>query len=93
MVKAEEVHLFELMEERRKESKQEHQLLHERISNMKDELLEEIRALREQQQKFNERMDQRVTNLERWKWGLVGGGAVAMFFIMGIQDVLLQFLS
>lgn len=93
MVRSEQFDLFELMEERRKESKQEHQLLHERVSNMKDELLTEIKALREQQQIFNEKMDKRVTNLERWKWILVGGGTVVMFFIMGGQDMLMAFFS
>lgn len=93
MVKSEQFDLFELMEERRKESKQEHQLLHERVSNMKDELLAEMKALREQQQIFNEKMDKRVTNLERWKWILVGGGTVVMFFIMGGQDMLMAFFS
>ena len=93
MVKSEQFDLFELMEERRKESKQEHQLLHERVSNMKDELLTEMKALREQQQLFNEKMDKRVTNLERWKWILVGGGTVVMFFIMGGQDMLMAFFS
>ena len=88
-----EINLFELMEERRLESKQEHQLLHKRVSDMKDELLQEIRALREQQQAFNERMDKRVTALERWKWGIVGGAAVAMFFLMGVQNVLLRFIG
>lgn len=88
-----EINLFELMEERRLESKEEHQLLHKRVSDMKDELLQEIRALREQQQAFNERMDKRVTALERWKWGIIGGAAVAMFFLMGVQNVLLQFIG
>lgn len=93
MVRSEQFDLFELMEERRKESKQEHQLLHERVSNMKDELLAEMKALREQQQIFNEKMDKRVSNLERWKWILVGGGTVVMFFIMGGQDMLMAFFS
>lgn len=93
MVRPEQFDLFELMEERRKESKQEHQLLHERVSNMKDELLAEMKALREQQQLFNEKMDARVTSLERWKWILVGGGSVVMFFIMGGQDILMAFFS
>jgi hypothetical protein len=93
MVRSEQFDLFELMEERRKESKQEHQLLHERVSNMKDELLTEMKALREQQQFFNEKMDKRVSNLERWKWILVGGGSVVMFFVMGGQDMLMSFFS
>lgn len=93
MVRSEQFDLFELMEERRKESKQEHQLLHERVSNMKDELLTEMKALREQQQFFNEKMDKRVSNLERWKWILVGGGSVVMFFVMGGQDMLMAFFS
>jgi hypothetical protein len=32
---------------------------------------------------MNRDMEKRVTALERWKWTFVGGGAVAMFVVMG----------
>jgi aspartate/tyrosine/aromatic aminotransferase len=65
-----EQRFYTVLDERRTEWQQEYRLLHERISNMKDELMHEFKTMREDQEK-------------RWKWTFVGGGAVAMFVVMG----------
>jgi methylthioribose-1-phosphate isomerase len=76
-----EVNLFEYVDRLRIESKEEHVRLHERISNMKDELLSEIKEMRKEQIEINQKMDERVTKLERWKWSVVGGALVVGFLL------------
>lgn len=78
-----EVNLFDFIQEVRKENKQEHDLLHKRISDMKDELLKEIKEMREEQSNINERMDDRITQLEKWKWTIIGGAIVVGFILAG----------
>lgn len=88
-----EINLFELMEKRNEESRKEHKLLHERVSNMKDELLAEIKEIRREQEFINKEMEKRVSALERWKWTLAGAGAVIMFFVMGGQEIISKFVG
>ena len=59
----------------------ESDLLHKRISDMKDELLDQMKSMRQEQQEINQKMEQRVTNLEKWKWSIVGGAIVLGFLI------------
>lgn len=93
MTQSEEVNLFSIIEERRRESKEEHQLLHERISNMKDELIKEMKDFNQKQIEINDSIDERLTTLERYMWMFVGGGSVAMFFLLGIKDYIFSFLG
>ena len=46
---SENVNLFEYINDLRKESRMESDLLHRRISDMKDELMAEIKAMRQEQ--------------------------------------------
>ena len=55
--------------------------MHKRISDMKDELLDQMKSMRQEQQEINQKMEQRVTNLEKWKWSIVGGAIVLGFLI------------
>lgn len=83
-----EVNLFEYVDRLRIEAKEEHVRLHERISDMKDELLNEIKEMRKEQQEINHRMDDRVTKLERWKWSIVGGAIVVGFVLADGIDMI-----
>ena len=96
--------VFKLMEERRVESQRQYELLHERISNMKDEIntdinkshnliMLEIKELRGEQRKHAVEVSNRLTNLEKWKWTIVGGAVVVGFFVSGGIDVIGKFLS
>lgn len=67
--------------------------MHERISNLKDELLAELKEMRKEQAHINKELEKRVTVLERWKWTFMGGGAVLMFFLMGGQSFLQIFFQ
>ena len=98
------IEVFKLMEERRMESQRQYELLHERISNMKDEInvdinnshkiiMGEIKELRGEQRRHAQEMSLRLTNLEKWKWTIVGGAVVIGFFLSGGIDVIGKFLS
>ena len=78
------IEVFKLMEERRMESQRQYELLHERISNMKDEInvdinnshkiiMGEIKELRGEQRRHAQEMSLRLTNLEKWKWTINSG--------------------
>ena len=85
--------IFDYINDLRKESKQEHDLLHKRISDMKDELLVEMKEIRKEQAEVNHRMDQRVASLERWKWTLIGGAIVVGFILSGGIDQISKLFS
>ena len=78
---SEKIDLYEYINDLRKENKMESDLLHKRISDMKDELMEQMKSMRQEQQEINQKMEQRVTNLEKWKWSIVGGAIVLGFLI------------
>jgi len=85
--------IFDYINDLRKESKKEHELLHKRISDMKDELLAEMKEIRNEQAAVNRRMDNRVTALERWKWTIIGGAVVLGFFLSGGVEAISKLLS
>src|SRR6056300_1110364 len=89
-----EYHLFQLLEDRRIESERRNEVLHKRIGELRDEMtqkidqshaeiMKEIRALRDEQREHAREMSERVSKLERWKWGIVGGAAVVGFILAG----------
>ena len=88
-----EVNLFEYVDRLRIESKEEHIRLHERISNMKDEILAEIKEMRKEQLSINHKIDDRVTKLERWKWSMVGGAIVVGFILADGIDMISKLIS
>ena len=88
-----EINLYEHIQEIRKENKEEHELLHKRISDMKDELISEIKEMREEQNTINNRMDERVTQLEKWKWTIIGGAIVVGFVLSGGLQIIQTILS
>jgi single-stranded DNA-specific DHH superfamily exonuclease len=89
---SDDVNLFEYINDLRKESKMESDLLHKRISDMKDELMSEMKSMRQEQQQINHKMEQRVNNLERWKWSIVGG-AIVLGFLISLGMNLTKILS
>jgi len=98
-----DIDLFQLMEERRKESEQRSDILHKRIGELRDELtqkideshrdiMREIKELRKEQNDHAKEMSKRVSHLERWRWMVLGGAAVVGFLAAGGIKII-QFLS
>lgn len=94
-------HLFQILEDRRVESEQRDAILHKRITEMKDELYEEvekshkeimveIREMKEDQRKHAReeadilhKMDTRISEIEKWRWLVVGAAAAVAFIVFG----------
>jgi hypothetical protein len=80
------------VEERKRLSEKEIELLHKRMSEMKDENIQDrktnqeelLRAIKELDANSNDKivaMSDRVAMLEKWKWAVVVGASVAGFFL------------
>ena len=88
----EQEYLFQLLESRRVEAQEHYETLHKRIGALRDELYEEvasshreimkeIKEMKEESKEHHEKMDARLTELERWKWVVVGGACAIGFFL------------
>ena len=75
--------LFILIEERRKETTEQYEVLHKRIGTMSDEfegelrqsmkdMAESIKDMKEKDDEHHKEMAERLTKLEMWKWYVVG---------------------
>ena len=80
--------LFILIEERRKETTEQYEVLHKRIGTMSDEfegelrksmkdMAESIKDMKEKDDQHHKEMAERLTKLEMWKWYVVGAATVA----------------
>lgn len=83
--------LFTLIEARRKESKDQHEALHQRMGKMRDEfdndlsnamkeIMAEIKDLKDKDMAHHKEMFERLSRLEKWRW-MVMGGALVLGFI------------
>ena len=83
--------LFTLIEDRRKEAKQQYEQLHQRMGKMRDEfdsdlssamkeIMAEIKDLKERDMAHHKEMSERLSRLEKWRW-MIMGGAVVLGFI------------
>jgi hypothetical protein len=88
------VDVFALLESRRLEAQRQNEVLHARITELRDdlnekldqshrEIMHEIRLMREEQHAHAKEMSERVSKLERWKWSIIGGAAVIGFIVAG----------
>ena len=87
------------------EAQRQYETLHKRVSDLRDELrdeiteankeiLSEIKGLREEQRAHALEMSQRVSELERWKWIVVGAAAVLGFiFAGGLEQIASIFIK
>tara|TARA_E500000318_G_C3413436_1_gene154502 strand:+ start:122 stop:589 length:468 start_codon:yes stop_codon:yes gene_type:complete len=93
--------LYALIEERRKESKEQYDLLHLRISGMKDdidtdmksvikEINENIKEMKEFNSAHHDDVSERLTKLEMWKWYVLGMATFGGFLLSFIPDILVK---
>lgn len=80
--------LFTLIEDRRKESKEQYEILHKRIGEMREdfednlestikEMMKEIKDMKEKDLEHHKEVSQRLTKLEMWKWYVIGMATIA----------------
>ena len=104
-------HLFQILEDRRVESEERSAILHKRITEMKDELYEEvekshkeimveIREMKEEQRAHAKaeaemlyKLDVRISEIEKWRWLVIGGAAAAAFIVFGGIDSFMDIMK
>src|SRR5210317_1625542 len=89
---ADNVDLFQLLESRRVEAQEQVETIHKRIGSLRDELYEEvasshkaimkeIKEMKEESKVHHEKMDARLSELEKWKWFVIGIATTTGFVI------------
>ena len=74
------------------------EIVHKRISDMKEEIhldmnghyetiLEELKEMKQEQRKHAEEMSSRVSNLEKWRY-VVAGAAIVLGFLLAESSIL-----
>lgn len=86
--------LFNLIEERRLETQEEIKILHKRITEDNKEIIKEIGDLKNcvrnhtsHEETALHSIDKRLTNLEKSKWMIMGGGAAVAGLIIYLSDI------
>ena len=104
-------HLFKILEDRRVESEERNAILHKRITEMKDELYEEVekshheimleirelkgeqRAHAREEAQLLYKLDSRISEIEKWRWLVIGGAAAAAFIVFGGIDSFMEVMK
>ena len=95
--------LFTLIEDRRKEAKEQFQSLHQRVSSMRDDFDDQINTNTQNlvnllqdhnksEQAHHDELNARLDKLEKWRW-LVMGAAVAFGFLFSQMEIVDAFFN
>ena len=68
-------------EMRLENQEQQREILHTRISDLKRDITDEFRLLRDENRKQHAEVNERLQKLERWRWFVVGMATVVGFLI------------
>ncbi len=68
-------------EMRLENQEQQREILHTRISDLKRDITDEFRLLRDENRKQHAEVNERLSKLERWRWFVVGMATVVGFLI------------
>ena len=66
------------------------EVIHQRISDFKSEVLDEFKALREENNIQHKSVEERLDKLERWRWFIIGAAAAigsAVTTLISIKDL------
>ena len=73
-------------ETRLQNNEQQREILHQRISDMKKEITEEFKSLKEENRKQHSQTNERLEKLERWRWFVVGVATVIGFSLAQMES-------
>ena len=84
--------LFQLIELRRKESSENYEVLHRKMSDQRDilereiekrfeKVMDELKSLSDEQKEHHKVMMERISEVEKWKWFVVGIAATVGFIL------------
>lgn len=74
----------EMIENRRYENNEDIKDVYLKLAESEGRLLEELKAIRQDMKEMNERYEKRISELDRWKWMLMGGAVVAGWLLAKI---------
>lgn len=74
----------EMIENRRYENNEDIKDVYVKLAESEGRLLEELKAIRQDMKDMNERYEKRISELDRWKWMLMGGAVVAGWLLAKI---------
>ena len=74
-------------ETRLQNNEQQLEILHQRISDMKKEITEEFKSLKEENRKQHSQTNERLEKLERWRWFVVGVATVIGFSLAQMESL------
>lgn len=93
--------LYDLVEKRRQEAAEQYETLHVKMSAQKaelenqvdqvyEEIFKELREMRREQEEHHRYMAERISQLEKWKWFVVGASAAVTILLVesGLLDKL-----
>lgn len=64
--------LFDLIESRRKEAQAQSEDLNKKVYHIRDEIMSEIKDMRQKDEIDHQEMSARLAGLERWRWYVLG---------------------
>ena len=73
-------------ENRLENQEQQREILHQRISDLKRDITDEFRMLRDENRKQHVEVNDRLSKLEKWRWFVVGIATVIGFIVAKIID-------
>ena len=79
-------------ENRLENQEQQREILHQRISDLKRDMTDEFRLLRDENRKQHAEVNERLSKLEKWRW-LVVGMATAVGFLVAQMGKISEFFS
>ena len=74
----------EMIENRRYENNEDIKEVYARLAESEGRLLGELKAIRQDMKDMNSRYEKRISELDRWKWMLMGGAVVAGWLLARI---------
>ena len=75
------------------QQEQQREILHQRITDMKREISEDFRALRDENTKQHNEVSERLGKLEKWRWFVVGVATVIGFLFAQMGNITKLFSS
>ena len=66
---------------------QQREIIHQRITDMKKEMSDDLRALREENTRQHNEVSERLSRLEKWRWFVVGVATVIGFLFAQLSNI------
>ena len=74
-------------EMRLENQEQQREILHQRISDLKRDITDEFRLLRDENRKQHAEVNERLSKLEKWRWLVVGMATAVGFLVASLGQI------